>query len=133
MVASMSFDLYDTVNKDYKIIFSNGKEDTFTKQDLWEWFLLSEHGILIDFDTMLNRLDKELEFTASHYEYDWSLSTNIYKGKLIIKKINQEVKVSTPTKSETFNTCKHNNKYINEAGGIKFWFCKDCKEDLGDV
>ena len=29
--------------------------------------------------------------------------------------------------------CPHTNKYINRAGGKAFWFCKDCKSDLGDV
>ncbi len=29
--------------------------------------------------------------------------------------------------------CHHQNKYINEAGGIKFWVCPQCKMDLGDA
>ena len=29
--------------------------------------------------------------------------------------------------------CLHTNKYINSAGGVKFYYCKDCKTDLGDV
>ena len=28
--------------------------------------------------------------------------------------------------------CKHTNKYINHAGGQDFWFCPDCKQDLGN-
>ena len=29
--------------------------------------------------------------------------------------------------------CYHEKKYINEAGGIKFWVCPVCKTDLGDA
>lgn len=29
--------------------------------------------------------------------------------------------------------CLHKEKYINEAGGVKFWVCPSCKKDLGDA
>jgi hypothetical protein len=31
------------------------------------------------------------------------------------------------------NSCKHSNKKINYAGGTAFWYCPNCKKDLGDV
>lgn len=29
--------------------------------------------------------------------------------------------------------CKHENTFVNHAGGIKFKMCSDCKKDLGNV
>lgn len=29
--------------------------------------------------------------------------------------------------------CDHKDRYINEAGGKKFYVCPDCKADLGDA
>lgn len=29
--------------------------------------------------------------------------------------------------------CPHEKKYVNVANQIKFWYCPDCKKDLGDV
>ena len=46
---------------------------------------------------------------------------------------NDEIPKATTTINKTINSCQHTNKYINSAGGTAFWFCRDCKEDLGDV
>jgi len=29
--------------------------------------------------------------------------------------------------------CNHEDKYINSAGGTRFWYCRKCGSDLGDV
>jgi hypothetical protein len=37
------------------------------------------------------------------------------------------------SKKETPSGCDHKGKYINQAGGIRFWVCPKCKKDLGDA
>lgn len=61
-----------------------------------------------------NSCDCEKESVPSLYDTDgW----NLPKGK-----------------STCLNgTCNHSNKKINYAGGTAFWYCPDCKADLGDA
>jgi hypothetical protein len=39
----------------------------------------------------------------------------------------------TETLSAQVTTCRHVDKYKNHAGGILFWYCPSCKQDLGNV
>jgi len=37
-------------------------------------------------------------------------------------------------KLASHRTCKHENRYINKiSANLAFWYCPDCKKDLGDV
>lgn len=124
------FDLYDNSNRIYKIVFSSNKEELLTKQEFYEWFLLSEHGIKTSFESVVSTLENGESLSADEYDYDWGLGINVYKGKLRITKVSG-YSFSPPQLPNT--NCSHKNKYINHAGNIKFWYCKDCKSDLGDA
>lgn len=128
---------FDDSFEDYEIIFSDGTRHKCTAQELFEFYVMYEHGLKDSFEYFKDKLDKVKEVEASDYGYDWNLGTHVYRGKLIFKRIatdtwNKEWLAPVPPKINDAN-CKHKNKYINQAGGIKFWYCKDCKSDLGDA
>jgi|688.fasta_scaffold1356418_1 hypothetical protein len=125
----MFFPSYDDTNKTYEVEYSSGEKEVLTTQELYEFYLLTEHGLTYNFDYVKSKIDDGEEIKADDYDYDWNLGAQIYKGKLTIKKVNQTKQPS----NNLHNGCGHSNKYINQAGGIKFWYCKDCKSDLGDV
>ena len=41
-------------------------------------------------------------------------------------------KTSNTSNDSDVSTCLHEERYVNSAGGIMFWVCKDCGADLGD-
>ena len=126
------FDEYDDSKKVYEIYFSDNRKEELTTQDLWEFFILLEHGIQGSFESFLDRLEKGEEIVAKDSYYDWALGTSIYKGQSVVKKIKTTPKV-TPKVQTTSTSCAHSNKYINQAGGVKFWVCPLCKKDLGNA
>jgi hypothetical protein len=129
------FDEYDDIEKAYEITYPDKTETQFTAQELYEFFLLSGTGIVGDFSDLKKRLDSGYAVTGDHMEWDWNLGTSIYKGKLIITRITPPkvpVKLSNDKKSNE-SKCKHEGKYVNQAGGIRFWVCPSCKKDLGDA
>lgn len=126
------FDIYDDTKKVYEMFFSDGKKEELTEQGLWEFFILLEHGITCSFEAFVDRLNKGEEIVAKDSYYDWALGTSVYKGQSVIKKIKQ-VQKTIPKVHTTPTTCTHSAKYINQAGGIKFWVCPSCKKDLGNA
>ena len=131
------FDLYDDNSEDYTIVHHDGEKTNLTAQSLYEFIVLNETDLTDSFESIKRRLDSGEEIIAGDYSYDWNIGSTVYKGRLkIYKRSQHEFKreylrdvppiINSPK-------CHHKNKYINEAGGIKFWFCKDCKSDLGDV
>ena len=68
-------------------------------------------------------------------EWDWHMGCNTYKGRLTITRITPPTRTPDYTKeySTDANGCKHENRYINEAGGVRFWVCPKCKKDLGNA
>ena len=126
------FNYYDDSKKEYEIIHHDGTTESLTAQELYEFYILNEHGLNDAFDYTKRRLDSGETVVADDNVYDWNLSSSIYKGRLLFKKANFTQKVP-PKINTTSSGCSHSNKYINEAGGIKFCFCKSCKSDLGDA
>jgi hypothetical protein len=128
------FDIYDDYNKLYELTFSDGNIESLTTQELWEFFLMQEHSITGTFKQLKARLDKGEEITAQDTRYDWTLQTSIYVGNVLIKRIKPLVQKTTqPTTTATPTTCLHQGKYVNQAGGVKFWVCPLCKKDLGNA
>jgi hypothetical protein len=128
------FDIYDDYNKLYELTFSDGNIESLTTQELWEFFLMQEHSITGTFQQLKARLDKGEEITAQDTRYDWTLQTSIYVGNVLIKRIKPLVQKTTqPATTATPTTCLHQGKYVNQAGGVKFWVCPLCKKDLGNA
>jgi len=124
------FSTWDDETKAYNILFSDGSLKSFTTQELYEYYIFNDVGIKDEFVDLKFRLDNGESITANETKWDWNTATNVYKGRLVITKINKaKVKPFHPEA----NGCRHENKYVNEAGGIKFWFCKDCRSDLGNA
>lgn len=124
------FSTWDDEVKTYNLEFSNGTIKQLTAQELYEYFIFHDIGIIGEFVDFKQRLDKGELVTGEDVQWDWGVGASIYKGLLKISKIGS-------TKAKPFHKeiigCKHNNKYINEAGGVRFWVCPQCKADLGDA
>lgn len=124
------FSTWDDEIKIYNMEFSDGTNKQVTTQELYEYFIFHDVGIVGEFVDFKQRLDKGELVVGEDMQWDWSIGSNIYKGFLVFSKIG-ELK-SKPIHKE-INGCKHENKYINEAGGTKFWVCPRCKSDLGNA
>lgn len=128
------FDSYENTIPEYQ--FSNpttGDEFTWTAQELFEFYTFNEHSLAGDFDEVKRKLDIGLHLETDHYYYDWGLGVNVYKGRVTLKKIAKNTPVVKELIKSPVAGCRHDKKYINEAGGTKFWVCPSCKKDLGDV
>jgi hypothetical protein len=124
------FSTWDDEVKTYNVLSSDGSLKSLTTQELFEYFIFHDLGITGEFVDLKVRLDKGESVDGDDCQWDWGIGANVYKGRLTITKITG-LKIK-PVHKET-NGCKHENKYINEAGGIKFWFCKNCRSDLGNA
>jgi hypothetical protein len=124
------FDFYDNEDKDYELTRWDGTTELLTEQELHDFilFCLTPHS-RIQFDQALVDLKKGFTLTEAYYDFDWSMGTSVYKGNVYIKKVNP----SFPPKIPSTGGCKHEGKYVNSAGGFKFWVCPTCKKDLGDA
>ena len=126
------FSHYDDSKKEYEIVRDNGVTETLTAQEFYEFYIIQNHGLHAPFDHTKRRVDSGETVVAEDNQFDWGMGSVVYKGRLFFKKIASSPKV-TAKPNTTGSNCLHRNKYINEAGGIKFWYCKDCKSDLGDA
>jgi|LauGreDrversion4_2_1035121.scaffolds.fasta_scaffold249594_2 hypothetical protein len=127
------FNSYDDKEKDYEVIYPDSHSAKLTTQELYEFFIFTEHNISGDFGDLKTKLDKGITVTGDHTEWDWSMGCSNYKGKLTILRCSPP-KIPTTTKFESKSSgCSHEGKYINQAGGFKFWVCPKCKKDLGDA
>jgi restriction endonuclease S subunit len=128
------FETYDDIDRFYELRYEDGTVVNLTAMELYEYYLLHEHGILDSFERLKLRLDGGEEINASHYVYDFSIGGNVYRGKVKFKNFNAIKKNTTTIKQDIPNViCRHENKYVNQAGGIKFWVCPTCKKDLGNA
>lgn len=124
------FDLYDTVDKVYELTRPDGSVDMLTEQDVHDFVLFClDSATSWSFEKIMSELKRGNVVTESYYEFDWTLGTNIFKGVVKFKKIKNDI----PPKITTDNSCRHNGKYVNSAGGARFWVCPTCKKDLGDA
>ena len=82
------FEVYDDSKKLYEITFSDNSKEQLTTQGLWEFFLLSEHGVTVAFEAFKANLDNGKDMLVDDTYYDWTLNANIYKGKSVVRKIN---------------------------------------------
>lgn len=127
------FNAYDDKEKTYEIIYPNNNSAKFTTQELYEFFMFNEHNISGDFEDLKTKLDKGITVTGDHNEWDWGMGCNNYKGKLTVTRcVPPTIPTSKKIETKTLG-CTHEGKYINQAGGTKFWVCPKCKKDLGDA
>lgn len=128
------WDYYDNFKRDYEIISYDGISETMTAQEFYEYFILQEMDIKDAFDSVKKRIDSGEVIVTGQYDWDFQLGQSIYKGKLTMRRkdhqLNLQPKSLPPKEPEK---CKHENKYINQAGGIRFYVCPKCKADLGNV
>ena len=125
------FNQYNNVEKDYEIEFCDKTIKEFTAQQLYEFYLFNVPDLALNFDDVKSKLDNGEKFVTGDYDWDWTIPS--YKGEMTIrKKLNKVFVAKTNTKS-TSSECDHKNKYINQAGTVKFWVCPACKKDLGDA
>lgn len=125
------FDMYDDNEAFYKLKYSsNGVIDYLTTQALYEFFMLEEHKLLCTFSELLKQLDRGDIVYAEQWTFNWHSSTNDYEGAIVITRPDATKVAAVPS---VIGGCLHKDKYVNNAGGTKFWYCRSCKKDLGDA
>lgn len=127
------FDDYDDIDKCYRITCSDGRTRDVTEQGLYEFYVFTRTGINKSFSDMLHDLRNGYLIHGEDYDFDWDMGVDVYKGKLFIEPIGRVLKGGHLPTPNTTTPCAHKDKYINVAGGVKFWFCRLCKRDLGDA
>lgn len=129
------FDDYDNTDKCYRITHSDGMTRDVTEQGLYEFYIFTRNGITKPFSDVLHDLRNGQLVQGEDYDFDWNLGGDIYKGKLFIEPIGrvQKSASSQPSSNSSDNQCRHPNKYVNSAGGVKFWVCPSCKKDMGNA
>lgn len=129
------FDNYDDTDKSYRITYSDGKTRDVTEQGLYEFYIFSTTGITKSFSELLNDLRNGHLIVAEDNDFDWNMGSNVYKGKLYIEPIGG-IKPQLTQSVDMFKReygCSHPRKYVNSAGGVKFYVCPDCLADLGNA
>jgi hypothetical protein len=132
------FDDYDNTDKCYRITHADGRTRDVTEQKLYEFYLFSHNGITRPFSDILHDLRNGKLIQGEDYDFDWKLGIEVHKGKLFIEPIGR-VQKSAPSQSSSKGSnssdsqCRHPNKYVNSAGGVRFWVCPSCKKDMGNA
>jgi hypothetical protein len=128
------FDTYDSYEKKYRITYtSTGRTNELTTQELYEFYIFNTHNIYDSFEDVLKRLDAGDTVLGDDNEFDFTIGTEVYNGQLkITKSIPKGLKMNT-LPPPVPNSCDHRDKYINSAGGVRFYVCPKCKRDLGDA
>lgn len=127
------FNSYDSSTKKYIIIDSSGSKAELTTQELYEYYIFNDHGIRDSFEDVIKRLDTGLPVTGDDCEWDWSLGTSIRRGTLTIRAKMETLKSSTSSSKKETKKCNHSKKYVAVFTTFRYWYCPDCKEDLGDA
>jgi hypothetical protein len=127
------FDSYDNTEKTYEIIYSDKTTVELTTQELYEFFIFTDTNIGGDFSDLKKRLDSGYAVMGDHMEWDWGLGCNNYKGRITITRITPPKIPKATLQPFQSGACDHKGKYINQAGGVRFWVCPKCKKDLGDA
>lgn len=124
----------DDTEVKYEIILSDKTVIKCTTSKLYDFYIFNEHNIPLDFQQLTSQLDAGYAITGDDTDFDFSSCSYVYKGKLILSKHHSKDQIKTAvTNIKVSNECKHEKKYINQAGGIRFWVCPVCKKDLGNV
>lgn len=126
------FDTYNNSEYKYEIIFADKSKKQYTTQELFEFMLFNETNISEDFDSILSKLDSGFAILGEDTEYDFGFGGRLVKGPLCIMRITPP-HLFPPPLPKNSGECQHQNKYINQAGGIRFWVCPACKKDLGNA
>lgn len=127
------FETYDDSDPCYELIYPDGRKVNKTMQALAEFYVFSEHKLTYTFDEFIDRLEKGYVVSAEDNSYDYGAQSYVYHGNILINKIKKtKANPSTPPDHRHL-TCDHKDKYVNSAGGVKFWVCPRCKSDLGSV
>lgn len=114
---------YDDEEKVYQFTDQNGKTGFKTKQELYEFHLFNEHE-LPQFDTVVADLDSGKTVSTDVFTYGFSFHRKTL-GRVTIRKV--------PKSNILSQSCKHEDKYINQVFTTKFWYCPKCKSDLGNA
>lgn len=122
----------DNIDIRYELSFPDGKIQKMTERDLFDYYVLYDHKLKLEFADLILKLETET-ITAEDNTYDWSLQVMVYNGLISIKRIREDFRKNSIIPPVIGDKCIHISKYINRAGGIKFWVCPDCKADLGDA
>jgi hypothetical protein len=126
------FSTWDDEVKSYSILNPTGEIKHLTTQELYEYIIFNDIGISEDFSDLKVKLDRGESVIGDYCEWDWNLGSTIYRGRITITKSNKDSAPKHVSKADNLK-CGHSNKYINEAGGIKFYVCPQCKADLGNA
>jgi hypothetical protein len=123
---------YDNTEKKFEIIFHNKKNLECTTQELYEFLIWNATNIDDDFSVVLKKLEAGFAVVGDDTEFDFGLGGIYRKGPLTITRIYKPSQTPPPIPMEA-GVCRHERKYINQAGGTKFWVCPTCKKDLGNA
>ena len=127
------FDMYENTIKKYKFTTTTGIKQELTENDLYELMMLDIHHVNIGvFTDVIRKLDLGFNIEEDYYEFDWVLGTPVRKGRFTLSKLKQKLTTEPPPIPKN-SGCDHKGKYVNEAGGVRFFVCPKCKADLGDA
>lgn len=93
---------------------------------------------IVSFDkdgVLLERQDINVSNIVHRSKLDCVVFWKLYgAGYITLDLCSGSVPLNTSNNSaKTNSSCQHLNKYVNYAGGTGFWFCPDCKADLGNA
>lgn len=132
------FDVFDDTDHCYEIVFDNGVTKKWSAQKLYEYYVFNELDFVapknLEFVDIKHKLDKGEILQGTELNRDWfGNNTSTQKFTLRNNKVKLSYGIQVSQKEPTTTACRHENKYVNQAGGIKFWVCPNCKKDLGDA
>lgn len=128
------FETFDTVEKKYRVVYSStGYVVDLTTQELYDFYIFNTHNIFDSFEDILKQLDDGNTVLGDDNEFDWDMGSNVYQGKVKITKYMFKGMKMNHLPPPVPKSCDHKGKYVNSAGGVKFWYCPSCKKDLGDA
>ena len=134
IIGGAMFDNYDTIEKKYRVNYvSSGYVNELTTQELYDFYYFQSHNMTDSFEDIIKQLDAGNTVIGDDNDFDWDMGCNIYQGIIKISKIEFKGMKVNHLPPPIPKTCDHKDKYVNTAGGIKFWVCKLCKKDLGDA
>lgn len=113
----------ETIKNDYLLRQFEGKHSHFTQEEIDKWEKEIDESIQ---KAMIEGLSKPRPYTIG-YDFGYQAPNG---AKIEPKPVPSKIPTAPPK-----NICTHDKKHVilNQANGIKFRYCKNCKTDLGTV
>lgn len=125
----------------YKILDDNGQVDEINDHELikiFTYFYENDITSVVDIDSFRDYLKagNRYKFGSGHVIYfdnDDEYTNWGWPDVPDFWSLDSDEDEDVPKLMPPVPQCQHKRKYVNMAGGTKFYVCPDCKSDLGDV